>query len=131
MSRRTHSRLNMKLKISYRLVEDLSKSIRELIQSSHADAELEQSSNTKDVSASGVLFYLDKPLSLGAVLEIEIEISDQKDKPIECLSRVERVDEMMMKKVYGIGVRFLDMSAGDRARIDGYLKDTMRKRSIV
>jgi len=131
LSRRTYTRLSTKLKIDYRLTGDLSKSVKELIQSSHAEAELERSSSTRDVSASGVLFYLDKPLPLGGILEIEIEIPAQEDKPIECLSKVERVDEMMKNKIYGIGIRFLDMSPADHVRIDNYLKDIMRERSIV
>ena len=55
----------------------------------------------------------------------------QDNEPIECLVKVERVEEIMKKKVYGIGVRFMDMSTGDRARVNNYLKDEMSKRSIV
>ena len=122
LSKRSYTRLKTNLKIRYRTVGGPSKSLRQLIQPSRDETVLEESTSTKDISASGVLFYLDKSLSLGTILRITMEIPTDEDEPIECLSRVERIDEIMPDKVYGIGTRFMDMSYTDRARIERYIK---------
>ena len=77
----------------------------------------EESSITRDISAGGLAFISDRPLDMGSILELKIEVPDE--KTIECLSRVVRIEEL--EKAYSIAVCFLDIASGGRAILEGYL----------
>lgn len=76
----------------------------------------EESSITRDFSAGGLVFISDRPLSLGSILELKIDVPNE--KTIECLSRVVRIEEI--EKAYSIAVCFLDIASAQRAMLEGY-----------
>jgi len=81
----------------------------------------EQYSVTRDISAGGLLFISPELLAVGAFLEMIIELPDKKD-PIECLSKVVRVEEIELGKMYDIAAHFLDVTSAQRARINKYVR---------
>lgn len=125
ISKRAYDRLDVKVKISYKLVEKSIKPVEELVQFNSTETELEQSSSTRDISAGGIFFFSDKLLPLGSILELRMELSDGVDMPLKCLIRVERIEEIMVDKIYGVAVCFLDMPSAERVRIDKYIKNVM------
>ena len=58
---------------------------------------------------------------MGAIMELKIELPNE-DKPVECLARVVREEEAEPDKVYEIAVCFLDLSGGERARLEKYVE---------
>ena len=54
-------------------------------------------------------------------MEMAIDLPDN-GRAIECLTRVERLEEIKKDGIYGVGVCFLDMSRVDRSRIDKYVQ---------
>ena len=123
ISKRSYKRLDAKVKISYKLVEKGIKPVEELVQFDSTETELEQYSSTRDISAGGIFFFSDKLLPPGSILELKMELTE--DMPLKCLIRVERTEEIMRDKIYGIAVCFLDMPSAERVRIDKYIKNVM------
>ncbi len=116
--RRVYIRLNSKVNISYKIV----KSERELLRQGFTP---EQLGVTKDISAGGLVFVSDESLAIGLFLELKIELPDGK-KPIECLAKTVRVEEMGKGKNYGIAVCFLDITGAQRARLNKYVEAHLR-----
>jgi type II secretory ATPase GspE/PulE/Tfp pilus assembly ATPase PilB-like protein len=81
----------------------------------------EQLTTTKNVSAGGLLFACQELLPVGALLELKIELPDDK-KPIECLGRILRVEEKEVNKTYDIAVCFLGIASADRSRLNRYVE---------
>ena len=81
----------------------------------------EHISVTKNISAGGILFIANELLPLGTILELKIELPGG-EKPVECLARVVRMEEVELEKVYYIGACFLDLTGADRARLDRYVE---------
>ena len=127
ISKRSYKRLDAKVKISYKLVEKGIKPVEELVQFDSTETELEQYSSTRDISAGGIFFFSDKLLPLGSILELRMELPDGVYMPLKCLIRVERTEEIMKDKIYGIAVCFLDMPSAERVRIDKYIENVMDK----
>jgi c-di-GMP-binding flagellar brake protein YcgR len=125
ISRRAYERLDVKVKISYKLVEKGIKPVEELVQFNSTETDLEQFSGARDISAGGIFFFSDKLLPPGSILELKMELPDGVDMPLRCLIRVERTEEIMVDKIYGIAVCFLDMPSAERVRIDRYIKNVM------
>ena len=127
ISKRSYNRLDVKVKISYKFVEKGIKSVDELVQFDNTETELEQYSSTRDISAGGIFFFSDKLLPVGSILELGMELPDGVDMPLECFIRVERTEEIMKDKIYGIAVCFLDMPSAERVRIDKYIENVVDK----
>ncbi|MFH1782620.1 MAG: ATPase, T2SS/T4P/T4SS family [Candidatus Omnitrophota bacterium] len=116
--RRIYDRLLKRLNIRYKVF----KSHKEL---SKKDSVPEEFSVTRNISAGGLVFAATVPIDMGAMLEIKIEMPDE-EKPIECLSKVVRVEEIKEDKIYEIAVCFLDIKSGERVKLNKYIKEEGR-----
>ncbi len=112
--KRVYQRLNAKVNIRY-------KTFRSLQDLAKAGFTPEYLSVTRNISAGGLLFVADEAFPAGSILELFIELPHG-EHPIECLSRVERVDEIEKGKSYGIGVCFLDVTSADKTRLNRYVE---------
>ncbi len=122
-SRRTYERVEKKVNVRYKLLDDKHKRPMEEWSplARTGEEEVWHETTTKDISGGGLLFYSDTSIPKGTIVEMVIDLPDS-GRPIECLTRVERVEEIKKDSVYGIGVCFLDMSRVDRSRVDKYIK---------
>lgn len=84
----------------------------------------EHLSVTENISAGGMLLYVDEPLPVGSILELKLELPSESDS-IECLARVVRI-ETTAEKSYLIAVCFLDLSGAERSRLNKYVEITQR-----
>lgn len=116
--RRTFFRLDIETRIDYKVIKIKPKEFKQ-------SDEIDYISNTKDISAGGLVFVSNDPLPLGAILELRISLLDE-DKPMQCLARVVRVEERVTDNIYNIAVCFLDVSGVDRNRLDKYIQDRYR-----
>jgi len=111
---RVYSRLDSKVNISYKIFD----SPEELSKRGFTP---EQLSVTKNISAGGLLFVANDNINTGAIVELKLELPDG-NKPIECLAKVVRVEEKEPRTRYEIAGRFLDITGGDRARLDKFVE---------
>lgn len=109
--RRLFVRLNSTVNIRYKVVKSIPP--RDSLKKSS------EFTVTKNISAGGLLFAAKEILPLGTILELKIEIPE--DKTVECLARVIRGEEIENEKVYETAVCFLDLSASDRSRFDKFI----------
>lgn len=112
---RAFLRLKTKMNIRYRIV----KSRSELTQKHLIP---EKFTTTKDASAGGLVFTSPEKIPTGMLLDLSIEIPTE-SHPIECLSRVVRVDSFEASKSYHIAVCFLDLRGIDRAKLSKFVND--------
>jgi len=110
--RRVYMRLDAKVNVRYRL-------FRSEEEVSQKGFNPEYLTVTRNISAGGLLFIANEPLSLGSILEMNIELPGQ--RPVECLAKVVRVSQG--ENFYEIGVCLLDITSADRARLDKYVKE--------
>ncbi|MFH0838756.1 MAG: ATPase, T2SS/T4P/T4SS family [Candidatus Omnitrophota bacterium] len=115
MEQRVYRRLDSKLNLRYKIFKSHEEAFKGKLSS-------EQLNVTKNVSAGGMLFSLDEPLPVGAVLEVKIELPND-EAPIECLARIVRVDEIEPGKNFEVAVCFLDITGADRTRLNNYLEE--------
>ncbi len=111
--RRAYSRVDKKANIRYKVF----KSHEELLKKGFKP---EKFSVAKNISGGGLLFISNEQLSIGSLLELSIELPDN-PKPIQCLSRVVRVEEIYENESYNIAVCFLDITGAERTLIDKYV----------
>ena len=114
---RAYSRLEKSINLRYRVF----KSRQELIEAGFTPEEL---SVTKDISGGGLLFISAEALPVDSILELTIELPDG-EKPIECLAKVLRVEDVEKEKNYNIAVCFLDITSSGRARMNKYVVGEM------
>jgi type II secretion system protein E len=116
--KRVYKRLDSRHNLRYKVF----KTSEELLKRRYTP---EQRSVTENISAGGLLFFSRQPLSMGAILELAIELPDE-EKPIECLGRVVRVEEVEANKRYDIAVCYLDITSAQRVRLDKYIKSKLK-----
>jgi len=110
---RTYVRLSGRVNIRYKVFDSLD----EVRKSGFRPESL---STTVNVSAGGMLFVSSEPLSVGAFVEMKLEVPDSKD-PVVCLARVVRTEEIDPLKRYNIAVQYMDITSADRVRIDKFV----------
>ncbi len=115
---RAFPRLDIEMRIHYKIIKFKSKELNQ-------NSEIDYISDTKDISAGGLLFVSNNPLPLGAILEVKVGLLDE-GKPMKCLARVVRVEERVTDNIYNIAVCFLDMSGVERNRLDKYIQARYR-----
>jgi hypothetical protein len=113
LEKRTYMRLDERLNISYKILDKDKGLVKHALSPEHLSV-------TENISAGGLLFTLNEPLSVGAVLDLKLELPDGK-KPIECFAKVVRI-EMPSEHNYKIAVCFLDLSGSQRSRLEEYIK---------
>lgn len=113
-NKRTYSRLQNRINIKYKVFES---SREKLIEKGIKPEEL---TVTRNISAGGLLFVgHEPPPGVGAILELTIEL-EFGEESIECLARIVRVDELDFN-TYDIAVCFLDLTGGQRQRLEKYV----------
>ncbi|MFC1645936.1 ATPase, T2SS/T4P/T4SS family [Candidatus Omnitrophota bacterium] len=117
-SRRVYQRLNTEVNIDYRLVKSKGKLPK-------GKYRTQQFSGTENISAGGLLFVANESMPIGSILELKISLPDT-DKPIECLGRISRVEEVVADRVYNICICFLDMPSAQRARLNKYVEEELK-----
>jgi type II secretory ATPase GspE/PulE/Tfp pilus assembly ATPase PilB-like protein len=119
--RRIYARLNTKVNVSYKVINIKGRPFKQ------KDLK-EQYSTTEGISAGGLQFISNETVSLGAVLELKIDLPDA-GQPIICLAKVLRVelkdDETGAKKGFYISVCFLDISSAERVRLNKYVEEEL------
>ncbi len=113
-NKRIYQRLDNKVKVRYKVFE----TEKELIKRKEITEEI---SATKNISAGGLLFIAQEQLTIGAILELKIQLPSSQEL-VECLARVTRVEEMLEPGEYDIAVCFLDLTSADRIRLDKFVK---------
>jgi len=113
--KRVYRRLNTEININYRI-------IKSKIKLDKGKYLTEQFGVTENISAGGFLFVSSEPIPINTILEVKIALPDT-DKPIECLAKVLRAEEVVPDKTYNIAVCFLDMPGAERARINKYVEE--------
>ena len=117
--RRIYNRLNTKVNISFRVINDKGRPAR-------PKGSMEQYSITEGISAGGVQFISSEAVPAGSVLELRIDLPDA-GQPIICLAKVLRVDlkedELAIKKGFYISVCFLDIASAERVRLNKYVEE--------
>jgi len=112
--RRLYPRVKEGINISYRVVKS-----EELV-----NIKEKEYSVSKDISAGGLLFVVDKEILVGSILELTIEVPDG-GEPIKCLAKVVRVEEIEYKKTYNCAVCFLDLAGAERNRLNKFILDKL------
>jgi len=77
--------------------------------------------STRDVSAGGVFFDRAIPHSVGSRVQLSFQLPGE-EKTIRCKGEVANVPDT---KGYGMGIRFLDLSPADAARIDAFTRSLL------
>ena len=84
---------------------------------------------TANISASGLSFESKYIIPLNSILELKIELR-KNEPPVICHAKVIRIEKDLPRCVY-IAVYFLDIEGMDRVRIDEFVKNEIKKQSIV
>ena len=115
--------MDTKVSVQYKMLDDRAAQPVDEMNPFTIQDEVEHSSITKDLSAGGAQFFVDSSVAKGAIFEMKINLPDG-GSAIECLARVERVEEIKANEIYSVAVCFLDMARADRARVDRYVKES-------
>ncbi len=110
--RRVFERLDAQVNIRYKIVK--SSALNKETHKKQAEFTV-----AKNISAGGLRFVTKESLPLGTILELKIELPE--DKHIECLARVVREEEIENERLYEMAVCFLDLSASNRTRLDKFV----------
>ena len=111
---RVFIRLDNKIKLRYKIKA----------KGFNKDCEINYLSNTENISAGGLVFVSNKSLPLRSILGLKIELPDG-NEPVECLSRVLRIEEIVVNKIYDIAVCFLDISGAERMRVNKHVQQEL------
>lgn len=129
--KRTYERLRYRIPLEYSIYQTSLESDK--IPAGYGRVE---KSIVKDISAGGILFEVPKPLSIGAILKMKLDMSFV-NRSIECLTRVVRLeeirDEARYTGKYNVGVCFLDISSDEKAVVDKFIqeeREDMKKRIL-
>lgn len=80
----------------------------------------EQHTVTKNISAGGLVFVSGDEMPANSIVEIQIELPHEKET-IECIAKVVRSKKNEEEGTYDVAVCFLDLTSGDRMRIDRFV----------
>lgn len=74
----------------------------------------------ENVSEGGVLFRFHKPIPLGSVLHLFLNLPRRKT-PIHCKAKVRRVEELLKNKRYEIGASFIQILESERKAMKRFI----------
>lgn len=130
--KRTHDRLPYRIPLEYSIYQ--TSLAAKQIPAGYGQI---QKSVAKDISAGGIMFGIPKPLPLGIILKMKIDMSFI-NRTVECLVRVVRLEEIKedgkYAGKYNASVCFLDISSRDKKIIDGFVqeeREAMKKRIML
>ena len=112
--KRFFTRISRNVNVRYRLVRPAAAA------GSKADdvpAGAEHFSVTRNVSAGGLTIVSKEAFSIGAILELKIELPED-DVPISCLAKIVREEETDEEGTFETAVCYLDLSRQDRQRLE-------------
>ncbi len=116
---RVYTRISERLKIKYQVFSEGEKTSDAIMIKPDL---LEHSTITKDLSAGGLLFMATHPISIGTILELNIQL-ENKGGFISCLARACRIEEDELTNSFGVAAYFLDIASADRAKISDLVKN--------
>ncbi len=112
-NKRIFKRLEIKINVRYRMMVD-----NQLSQ--------EYLSIAKNLSAGGLSLLTNQKFEKNSILRLSIELPDSKD-PVECLSRIVRIDKSQDGSCYDAAICFLDLSGKDRLKLEHFIsKETVK-----
>lgn len=114
VERRAFMRLNLEVDIQYKVLTSS--------ESSKLNFRPERHTQSRNLSAGGLVFAATEQLKISSVLELKIELPRSKE-PINCHARTVRVTETEEEGSYEIAVCFLDLSGSDRAKLAEFVKE--------
>lgn len=83
---------------------------------------VDQYSVTKNLSAGGLVFASPEQLKVGSVVELEIELPQDKTT-IRCHAKTVRITESKEKGNFDISLCFLDLSGADRSQLSQFIRE--------
>ena len=119
--RRKYPRVSVRFQVSFQVVKLEGDEVKVRESKDHS----EKRGETEDMSASGIKLLTEYELSPGDLLDLKIEIPDNRG-PVQCIGRVLRVtryvEGLIPEGKYGFkaGILFLAINSADRARIEQY-----------
>ena len=113
--RRLFPRLTTSVTVHYRLV----KNARLPGQVAESGA-FEANTQTKDISAGGLSFFLKEGIAAGSILDLKIDIPGSDG--VRCLAKVARYQSIPDSPFYETAVYFLDLSGSDRQLLDKFVE---------
>jgi type II secretion system protein E len=113
--KRIYKRLDIKVNVRHQVIQSGE-------QLAKKGVPLESFTVTKNLSAGGLVFASESSVPLGSIVELKIELPDTA-APVECLTRVMRVEETEPGKAYDVAVCFLDLSGADRKKLDQFVSE--------
>ncbi len=113
--RRLFQRLTANVTVHYRLVKNA-----RLPEQLAEDGAFEANTQTKDISAGGLSFFLKEGIAAGSILELKIDLPGTNG--IRCLAKVVRYQSVPDSPYYETAVCFLDLSGRDRQTLDKFVE---------
>ncbi|MCK5392979.1 MAG: PilZ domain-containing protein, partial [Candidatus Omnitrophica bacterium] len=114
LGRRAYHRIEREIDFTYEVYKTKDDLLKGEVSSEHI-------ANTKNISAGGLIFVSEEYLSMECILSVKIKLPDGSE-PIQCLSKVVSMSEIIPNKAYEVAVCFLDIASIQRARIDEYVR---------
>ena len=122
---RTHPRTNSPVYLKYQLLKKDPNNPSFLISDG-----IEYSTVTEDISAGGLRFISRGLFPIGSILELRIQMGEG-SKSLSCLGKVCRLEKDSLDNIYTIVNYYLDMSSGDRSKIDKFVKKSSKESDRV
>ncbi len=110
--RRSYRRLDARINIRYKLVKSKGQAIKET-------AMPEKFAISSNLSAGGIAFTVAEDIAVENVLELVIDLPD-KEGSLKCFGKVMWTEKTGSDQ-FEAGVCFLDLTGGERARLDKYV----------
>jgi c-di-GMP-binding flagellar brake protein YcgR len=85
------------------------------------------STRTADISAGGLLVCSENPFSIGTSVIVKFSLPG-KEAALDLVARVVRVEELLCKKGYDVGLAFLDPQDDRLSEIESYVIREVREK---
>jgi len=115
IERRLFQRLKANVTVHYRVVKNA-----RLPEQLAENGAFEANTQTKDISAGGLCFYLKEGIAAGSILDLKVEM--QGTDGIRCLAKVARYQSIPDSPYYETAVYFLDLSGRDRQLLEKFVE---------
>jgi len=118
---RVYQRLEIEVGIRYSLVRQSKDNPHQLL-----TEKVEHSSVTKDISAGGLRFVSGYTIPIGTIIQLQIQL-ERGGRSVNCLAKVCRVEDDQLSSMFHLVVYYLDMSSGDRVKVEQFVRSQMKK----
>ena len=117
--RRLFPRLTASVTVHYRLVKNA-----RLPEQLAVSGAFEANTQTKDISAGGLSFFLKEGIAAGSILDLKIDVPGSDG--VRCLAKVARYQSIPESPYYETAVYFLDLSGRDRQLLDKFVEKELK-----